>query len=74
MNYSMSDFPVPHYLPEFVQTYVHRVSDAIQPFHPLSPPFPALTLSLHQGLFQRVTSSYQVGKELEFHFQHQCFQ
>ena len=46
-------FLVPHYLPEFVQTHVHRVSDAIQPSHPLLPPSPlALDLSQHQGLFQ----------------------
>ena len=40
-----------HYLPEFPQTYVHWVSDAIQPPHPLSPPsLPALNLSQHQRL------------------------
>ena len=37
---SMPGFPVLHYLPEFVQTLVHRVDDAIQPSHPLSPPSP----------------------------------
>ena len=37
----------------FAQTHVHRVSDAMQPSHPLSPPFsPALNLFQHQGLFQ----------------------
>ena len=42
-----------HYLLEFAQTLVHRVSDAIQPSHPLSPPSPpALKLSQDQGLFQ----------------------
>ena len=46
-------FPVHHQLPECAQTHVHRVSDAIQPSHPLSSPFPpALNLSQHQGLFQ----------------------
>ena len=41
-----------HQLLEFTQTHVHRVSDAIQPSHPLSSPFPpALNLSQHQGLF-----------------------
>ena len=40
-------------LPEFAQTHVHAVRDAIQPSHPLSPPSPpALNLSQHQGLFQ----------------------
>ena len=48
-----SDFPVLHYLPEFAWTQVHRVSDAIQTLHPLSPPSPpALSLSQHQGVFQ----------------------
>ena len=48
--------------PEFVQTHVHRVDDAIQPSHPLSSPSPpALNLSQHQGLFQRVSSLYQVA-------------
>ena len=46
-------FPGLHYLPEFAQTHVHWVSDAIQPSHLLSPPSPpALKLSQHQGLFQ----------------------
>ena len=46
-------FPVLHHLPESGQTHVHRVSDAIQPFHPPSSPSPpALNLFQHQGLFQ----------------------
>ena len=44
--------PVHHQLPEFTQTHVHRVSDAIQPSYPLSSPSPAPNLSQHQGLFQ----------------------
>ena len=41
-----ASFPVLHYLPEFAQTHVHWVGDAIQPSHPLSPPSPsALNLS-----------------------------
>ena len=36
MDCRMSGFPVRHQLPEFTQTHVHRVSDAIQPSHPLS--------------------------------------
>ena len=39
MNYSTPDFPVLHYLPEFGQTHIHWVSDAIQPSHPLLPLF-----------------------------------
>ena len=35
MHYSTPGFPVLHYLPEFAQTYVHQVGDAIQPSHPL---------------------------------------
>ena len=49
--------PVLHCLPELAQTHIHRVGDAIQPSHPLSSPSPpALNLSQHQGLFQRVGS------------------
>ena len=40
MNRSMPGLPVHHQLPEFTQTHVHRVGDAIQPSHPLSSPFP----------------------------------
>ena len=53
MNHSTPGLPVHHQLPEFTQTHIHRVSDAIQPSHPLSPPSPpALNPSQHQGLFQ----------------------
>ena len=53
MNCSMPGLPVHQQLPEFTQTHVHRVGDAIQPSHPLSSPSPpALNLSQHQGLFQ----------------------
>ena len=53
MNHSTPGLPVRHQLPEFIQTHVHRVCDAIQPSHPLSSPSPpALNLSQHQGLFQ----------------------
>ena len=53
MNSSMPGLPVQHQLPEFTQTHVHRVSDAIQPSHPLSSPSPpALNPSQHQSLFQ----------------------
>ena len=56
--------PCPSPTPEFTQTHVHRVSDAIQPSHPLLPPSPALSLSHHQGLFQQVSSSRQVTNVL----------
>ena len=51
MDCSTPGFPVHHQLPEFAQTHVHRISDAIQPSHPLSSPSPpAFNLSQHQGL------------------------
>ena len=51
MNSSMPGLPVHHQLPEFTQTQVHRVSDAIQPSHPLlSPSPPAANPSCHQSL------------------------
>ena len=53
MNCSTPGLPVHHQLPEFTQTLVHRVSDAIQPSHPLlSPSLPAPNPSQHQSLFQ----------------------
>ena len=53
MNHSMPGLPVYHQLPEFTHTHVHRVSDAIQPSHPLSSPSPpAPNPSQHQSLFQ----------------------
>ena len=53
MNHSTPGLPVHHQLPEFTQTHVHRVGDAIQPSHPLSSPFlPAPNPSQHQSLFQ----------------------
>ena len=53
MNSSMPGLPVHHQLPEFTQTHVHRVGDAIQPSHPLSSPSPpAPNPSQHQSLFQ----------------------
>ena len=75
MNHSMTGLPVHHLFPEFIQTHVHWVSDAIQPSHPLSSPSPpAPNPSQHQGLFQRVNSSHEVTKVLEFQLQHQSFQ
>ena len=69
MNHSTPGFPVHHQLPEFTQTHVHRVNDAIQPSHPLLPASPpAFNLS------QWVGSSYRVAKVLEFQLQNQSFQ
>ena len=67
MNCSTPGLPVHHQLPEFTQTHIHRVSDAIQPSHPLSfPSPPAPNPSQHQSLFQWVNSSHEVAKVLEF--------
>ena len=75
MNRSTPGLPVHHQLPEFTQTHVHRVSDAIQPSHPLSSPSPpAPNPSQHQGLFQQVSSSHEVARVLEFQLQHQSLQ
>ena len=75
MDCSMPGFPVLHHLPEFAQTHVHWVTDAIQISHPLSPTSPpALNLSQHQGLLQWLSSSHQVARDLELQLQHQSFQ
>ena len=67
MNCSTPGLPVHHQLPEFTQTHVLRVSDAIQPSHPLSSPSPPVpNPSQHQNLFQWVNSSHEVAKGLEF--------
>ena len=74
MDYSTPGFSVYHQLPEFAQTQVHLVGDAIHSSHPLlSPSPPAFNLSQHQGLFQWVSSLHQVAKVLEFQLQHQSF-
>ena len=67
MSRSTPGLPVQHQLPEFTQTHVQRVSDTIQPSHPLSSPSPpAPNPSQHQSLFQWVSSSPEVAKVLEF--------
>ena len=63
MNHSMPGLPVHHQLPEFTQTHVHRVGDAIQPSQPLSSPSPPVpNPSQHQSLFQWVNSFHEVAK------------
>ena len=75
MKCSTPGFPVHHQLLDLAQTHVHRVSDAIQPSHPLSSPSPpAFNLSQHQGHLQWVSSSHQVAKILKLQLQHQSFQ
>ena len=84
MNRSTPGLPVHHQLPEFTQTQVHQVSDAIQPSHPLLSPHPTISSSVvpfssrfqssqHQGLFKWVSSLHQVAKVLEFQLQYQSF-
>ena len=75
MDCSTPGLPIHHQLPEFTQTHVYSVGDAIQPSHPpLSPSPPAFNLSQHRGLFKWVSSSYQVAKVLDFQLQYQSFQ
>ena len=75
MSHSTPGLPVHHQLPEFTQTQVHRVSDAIQPSHPWSSPSPPVpNPSQHQSLFQWVNSSHEVAKVLEFQLQHHSLQ
>ena len=58
MDCSTPGFLVHHQLSEFTQTQVHRVSDSIQPYHPLSSPSPpTFNLSQHQCLFQDTDES-----------------
>ena len=82
MDFSTPGFPVHHQLPEFPQTHILQVGDAIQPFLssaiPFSsynlPPSPPFNLSQHQRLLKWVSSSHQVAKVLEFQLHHQFFQ
>ena len=75
MNNTTPGLPVHHQLPEFTQTHVHQVGDAIQPSHLLSSPSPpAPNPAQHQSLFQWVNSSHEVAKVLEFQLQHHSFQ
>ena len=62
MNRSMPGLPVHHQLPEFTQTHGHRVSDAIQPSHPLSSPSPPDPQSLPVRTGHGTTDWFQIGK------------
>ena len=69
MNRSTLGLPVRHQLPEFTQTHVHQVGDAIQPSHPLSSPSPpAFNLSQHQGLFSESALRIRWPKYWSFSF------
>ena len=75
MDCSTPGLPVHRQFPEFTQTHVHWVGDAIHSSHPLSSPSPpAFNLSQHQGLFKWVSSLQQVARVLEFQLQHLSFQ
>ena len=74
MDCSTPGFPVLHHFLELAQTHVYWISDAIQPPHPLSSPYPpAFSLSQHQGLFKWVSSLHQMAKVLELQLQHLSF-
>ena len=69
MNRSTPGLPVHHYLPEFTQTYLHRVCDAIQPSHPRSSPSPpAPNPSQHQSLSNESTLRMRWPKYWSFSF------
>ena len=56
MNHSTPGLPVHHQLPEFTHTHVHRVSDAIQPSHPLSSPSPSAPIPPSIRVFSNESS------------------
>ena len=67
MDCSMSGFPVHHQLPELAQTHVHRVRDAIQPFHPLSspsPPSPITSWQIDGKIMGTVTDLIFLGSRI----------
>ena len=69
INRSTPGLPVHYQLPEFTQTHVHRVGDAIHQSHPLSSPSPPVpNPSQHQSLFQWVNSLDEVAKVWSFSF------
>ena len=69
MNHSSPGLPIHHQLPEFIQTHVHRVGDAVQPSHPLSSPSPpALNPSQQQGLIHESTLHMRWPKYWSFSF------
>ena len=69
MNRSTPGLPVHHQLPEFTQTHVHWVTDAIQPSHSLSSPSPpAFNLSQHHGLLNESALHIRWPKYWSFSF------
>ena len=69
MNPSTPGLPAPHHPPEFTQTHVHRVGDAIQPSHPLSSPLPpAPNPSQNESLSNESTLHMRWPKYWSFSF------
>ena len=68
MNCSMPGLPVHHQLPEFTQTLVHRVGDAIQPSHPLLSPSPPAQSLQASGSFPMRTLRMRWPKYWSFSF------
>ena len=69
LNHSTPGLPVHHQLPEFTQTHIHPVSDAIQPSHPPSSPSPlAPNPSQHQSLSNETTLRMRWPKYWSFSF------
>ena len=66
MNHSTPGLPVHHQLREFTQTHVHRVSDAIQPPHPLSSPSPPAPIPPSFRDFSNESTLHDLAKVLEF--------
>ena len=74
MNRSTPGLPVHHKLPDFTQTHIHRVSDAIQPSHPLSSPSPSDQNPPSIRVFSMNQILHEVAKILEFQLQHYSLQ
>ena len=68
MDFSIPGFPVHHQFPEFTQTHVNQVSDAIQTSHPLCPSPPAFILSRQQGLSNESVPCIKWPKYWSFSF------
>ena len=69
MNRSTPGLPVHHHLPEFTQTHVHQVSDAIQPSHPLLPPSPPASNPLYRHRQVRLQSRWSSAESREMLYQ-----
>ena len=74
MDCSTPGSPVHYQLPGLAQTHVHRVSDAIQPSHPVSSPSPPDSVFSSIRVFSNESVLHKVAKVLELQLQHQYFQ